>query len=70
VIGEGADAPASVSGGTTKYVADISVSLIGRMEDAGLAIQSTTRMGSVVGTELQFQPQATEFIFQFFHPAP
>jgi hypothetical protein len=67
-IGDGADALAAQAGGSTTYVANIPTSLVHAMESAGLAARSTTTMGDVTGTELQFQPQATEFVVQFFHP--
>jgi RHS repeat-associated protein len=65
--GAGADALANAAGGGAKYVANIPSALVQTMENAGLVTRSTTSMGGAVATELQFSPQATQFVVQFFH---
>ena len=68
-VGQGAEALAGTAraGGTT-YVAHIPRALIQLMRGAGLVTESTTSMGGAVGTELQFTPNAAEFVVGLFKP--
>lgn len=66
-VGQGAEALARTAGaGRQAFVADIPNALIMQLEQAGLAIRSTTMMNGVVATEIRFLPGAMEFILPFF----
>jgi hypothetical protein len=68
-IGDNAEAVAEAAGaGRRLFAADVPQALLIQMEHAGLVVPKTVVMGSVQGTELRFQANATEFIAQFFRP--
>jgi hypothetical protein len=56
---------ATAGTGGTLYSGNIPVALINQLKSAGLAQESMTQMGNVVGNEIRFLPDATQFIIKF-----
>ncbi len=52
------------------YEAEIPNALLRQMEEIGLAQQTTTMMDGVIGVEIRFLPEASEYIVPFFGSAP
>jgi len=50
----------------TVYTAQVPNALLWEVEWVGLAQRKTLEMGGVIGTEIRFVPQATEFVTRFF----
>lgn len=54
----------------TLYTANIPNALIQQLISIGAAFQYTTHMNGVVGTEIRFTAQASEYLINFFKPLP
>ncbi|MFQ5527298.1 MAG: RHS repeat-associated core domain-containing protein, partial [Thermoanaerobaculia bacterium] len=65
--GQGAEALANAArGGGTLFEANIPKALLNQLEEAGLVVERLTELNGVVGKEIRFLPEATEFIEKFF----
>jgi RHS repeat-associated protein len=69
--GDGAAAlAAQATAAGTLYTASIPNALIQQLIGIGAAFQYTTQMNGVVGTEIRFTAQASEYLIDFFKPVP
>ena len=64
-VGNNAEALAGQATGGGKYTLNVPNGLLAELERTGLATRSTTHYRGVVGSEIRFTPQASEYIIPF-----
>jgi hypothetical protein len=66
----GTELAAAAGAGRALYTAQIPQALVQTLLNAGLAFRGITSMNGVVGTEIRFTPQATQFVVNYFKVNP